>query len=153
MEIIEQIKEHIHDPRFRPPAPGEDIVRVEEELKIALPSQLRTLYAVCDGFRESKGNAPYLLPLLYDDGAGSLLKVTKFYWSEWKNHWPNLDFKPFIFFGLSGADEHWGMKYNGSNGIIAYNHHMEDEYEKLGTSIVEVYAGDQRKYEEIDEEG
>jgi cell wall assembly regulator SMI1 len=53
--------------RFFPPATEEQIVRVETELGMRLPDQLRRLYFDCDGFREDRGNAKYLLSLSDED--------------------------------------------------------------------------------------
>ena len=49
--------------RFSPAATETQIASVEAELGVRLPEQLRRLYLECDGFREDRGNAKYLLSL------------------------------------------------------------------------------------------
>ena len=43
--------------RFSPPATETAIADAESQLGIQLPTQLRILNLICDGFREDKGNA------------------------------------------------------------------------------------------------
>jgi hypothetical protein len=131
--------------RFSPPATEDQIVAVERELGVRLPNQLRRLYFECDGFREDRGNAKYLLSLTDDDFIGSLLKMTRFWWDA-----PplNLDFRPYIFFGSSSGDESWGIDCRDGSTIIAYHHDMEHEYEVAGRDILDVWRVDYAKYGE-----
>ncbi len=61
---------------------------------------------------------------------------------------PNL--QPFVFFGFSGGDEAWGINTQGPNQIIAYHHHMEGEYDVIGSDIVEVYQEDYVAYDGVE---
>ncbi len=92
-----------------------------------------------DGFRESIGNSSYLLPL------DELVGVTTSLWMEWEGFRPEFDIKPFVFFGLSSADEAWGINWKRPGEIIAFHHHMEGEYELVGSTILEVYKADFEK--------
>lgn len=121
------------------------MVSAEANLGIRLPDTLRQLYFVCDGFREDRGNAKYLFSLTDQDVVGSLVSVTRYLWSEIAK--PNL--RAFVFFGSSSGDEYWGINLLRPNEIISYHHHMEDEYEVVGTDIIEVYRKDYARYDEI----
>jgi hypothetical protein len=129
--------------KFWPPANSETIAAAEAALRLTLPGPLRALYHECNGLREDKGNAKYLLSLLEEDHVGSLVTITKSFWSEFKV--PNL--KPFVFFGVSGGDEAWGINVQEPEQIIAYHHHMENEYQVVGTNIVDVWMADYLRYE------
>jgi hypothetical protein len=135
--------------RFSPPAPEAAIVSVESELGTRLPEQLRCLYLECDGFREDTGNAKYLLSLKDEDFIGSLLNTTRFMWSEFERP----DLKPFIFFGFSSGDEAWGISTGGQSQIIAYHHHMEQEFQVVGSDIIEVFKADYARNGELTTKG
>lgn len=122
---------------------------VEEQLGARLPEQLRCLYFECDGFREDKGNAKYLISLRDEDFIGSLLSTTQFMRAEFKRS----DLKPFVFFGSSSGGEAWGISTAVPNHIIAYHHHMGDEYEVVGSNIIAVFQADYAKYEELKKNG
>jgi len=49
--------------RFAPPATEEQIEGVQSILGVPFPEQLWALYRECNGFREDRGNAKYLLSL------------------------------------------------------------------------------------------
>jgi hypothetical protein len=132
--------------RFGAPATDAEIAAIEAALGVQFPEQLRTLYLECDGFRENKGNAKYLLSLTDEDSIGSLKTLTQFCWSEFKETWPELDLSPFVFFGSSAGDELWGIRWRGADEIIAFSHHMEGAYETRGTNIVDVYKADYEIY-------
>jgi hypothetical protein len=118
---------------------------VERQLAVTLPDQLRQLYLECDGFREDRGNAKYLLSLVDEDHIGSLLGMTRFWWNEWKGRLPRLD--EYVFFGSSSGDESWGINTQRPDEIIAYHHQMEDNYEIVGRRIIDVYREDYAKYD------
>ena len=105
------------------------------------------MYLECDGFRESQGNAKYLLSLSDDDGVGSLLSSTRFWWFEWsKISGLNIDFTPFVFFGMSGSDEHWAMQLKKPHDIIVYHHHMGTDYTVVDGDLFQLYRSDQANY-------
>lgn len=133
------IKEQFPDWRFSAPSSAAAIESAEAELAIRLPEDLKVLYMQADGFRESIGNSSYLLPL------DELVGVTTSLWMEWQGLRPGFDIKPFVFFGLSSADEAWGINWTRPGEIIAFHHHMEGEYELLGSTILEVYKADFEK--------
>ncbi len=85
--------------RFSPPATETAIVEAERQLGVTLPSQLRELYLICDGFREDKSNAKYLFSLADEDYIGSLVSITKHMWTEWNEP----DLRAFLFFGSSSG--------------------------------------------------
>ncbi|MFC5740812.1 SMI1/KNR4 family protein [Dyella tabacisoli] len=114
---------------FGAAATGEDIAAVETALGVRLPEQLRALYLECDGFREDRGNAKYLLSLTDEDHIGSLKSLTMFCWTEFKGTWPDLDLSPYVFFGSSSADELWGIRCDGTDEVIAFHHNMEPKCE------------------------
>ena len=109
---------------------------------------LKKLYLSFDGFREGIRNSAYLIPLKYNEGAGSLVETNKFYWGEYMEYYPKLNFKNYLFFGNSSKDESWAINLNNETEIIAYHHHMEDEYEIVGNDIFEVYINDQNSFHE-----
>jgi len=112
--------------RFAPPATEAQIAAVEAELGVRLPDQLRRLYLECDGFREDCGNAKYLLSLTDEDTIGSLVSATRFWWNDRREQHPELDFRPYVFFGYSGGDYVWGINWQRPGEIIAC-HPMETE--------------------------
>lgn len=95
---------------------------------------------ICDGFREDLGNSAYLFPV------ESLLTNTRFMWVEFVVP----DLRPFLFFGLSSGDDWWGINWQRFGEIIAYHHNMEDQYEVVGSDIIEVYRADYARYEELE---
>jgi hypothetical protein len=109
--------------RFSPPATEQRIAEVESALGVKLPEELREFYLECDGFREDRGNAKYLLSLIEEDYIGSLVTITKFLWQEFTV--PNL--RHFVFFGSSSGDECWGIRWRSPHEVIAYHHHMGDD--------------------------
>jgi hypothetical protein len=135
-------RELFPDGRFSPPASDEQIARVEAELGLRLPDQLRRLYLECDGFREDRGNAKYLLSLLEEDHIGSVVTVTRCMWTEFERP----DLRSFIFFGCASGGEIWGISPDRPDQVIAYHHHMEDEYEIVGSEIADVWRDDYAKY-------
>jgi hypothetical protein len=128
--------------RFSPPATDEQIARAEAELGLRLPDQLRRLYLHCDGFREDRGNAKYLLSLSDEDGIGSLVTLTRTMWTEFETP----DLRPFVFFGCASGGETWGISLQRPDQIIAYHHHMENRPEIVGSDIVNVWRDDNAKY-------
>ena len=137
------LREVFPNGRFSPPATEAQISAAETELAVRLPDQLRRLYFICDGFREDRGNAKYLFSLIEHDFIGSLVSITKFMWTEFKTP----DLRPFVFFGSSSGDDCWGINLHRRNDIIAYHHNMENQYEIVGTDIIEVYRADYARYE------
>ena len=138
-----KLNEFFTEGRFSPPASEEQIAEVEKILSVKLPIQLRELLLESNGFRENLGNSKYLLSLIDEDFIGSIVSTTKFMWSEVTM----VNLKPFIFFGYSSGDEAWGIRINEPHDIIAYHHHMEDEYEELGSSILDIYKSDYQLYD------
>jgi hypothetical protein len=138
---MNQLRAIFPDGRFQAPATESEIRSAEEALKLSIPKQLRDLYLCCNGFREDKGNALYLFPLNETDFGDSIISMTRFMWAEFKVP----DLKPFLFFGMSSGDEWWGIDYRNVNRIIAYHHHMEDEFEELGPNILDIYRNDYLK--------
>jgi len=136
------------DGRFAPPATEQEIRVAEDALGIRLPEPLRRLYPECNGFRESRGNAKYLFSLTNEDFIGSLVSVTRSYWLEFRPPaFPDL--RGFVLFGSSCGDETWGIALDRPHDIIAYHHHMEDNYETVGIDILEVYRADYARYDQV----
>ncbi len=134
--------------RFSAPATPADIAQVERELGVTLPDQLRALYLESDGFREPRGNAKYLLSLLEEDSVGSLLSTTRFWWNEGPNVADGAPrFSGHVFFGMSSADEFWGIGLDPPFEVICYQHSMGDNYETLGRDIIAAYKADFEKYD------
>ena len=131
--------------RFSSPASEAAIASAAATLGVRLPDPLRRLYLQCDGFREDRGNAKYLLSLTDEDHIGSLVSITRFMWTEFAVP----DLKPFVFFCSSSSDEFWGINWQQPSQIIAYHHHMEEEYEIVGSDIVELWQADYARYEEL----
>ncbi|MGL4234879.1 SMI1/KNR4 family protein [Tabrizicola sp.] len=137
------------DGRFSRPATAQEIDGAERTIGAKLPEQLRRLYLECDGFREPRGNAEYLLSLSEVDTTGSLTRTNAF----WHHEFPRIttycpDFRGFIFFGMSSGDESWAIDQDGLN-VIAYHHSMGDEYEVVGHDITQVYLHDFELYDAV----
>lgn len=132
--------------RFFPPATEEMIAKVESALDVTLPKQLREFYLQCDGFREDRGNAKYLLSLLEEDYIGSLIATTRFFWQELAVP----DLRRFVFFGSSSGDECWGITWQEPHEVVAYHHHMGEEYEIVGPDILQIWKADYALYDEVD---
>lgn len=124
--------------RFSPPATPEAIAAAEMQLAVQFPPKLRDLYLECDGFREPKGNAKYLLPL------AELVTDTRFLWDDLPASIPDVrfpDFKPFVFFGSDGIGGSWGVQHASPYEVIYWHHDLLDEgpvYESRGDDIVDV---------------
>jgi hypothetical protein len=43
----------------------------------------------------------------------------------------------------------WGINWKGPEQIIAFHHHMEGEFEVVGSNIVEIYKADCKRYGEV----
>ncbi len=150
-KIVDEIKKKFPKGRFNKPSNEETLERVEKMLGIKFPGILRDLYLSFDGFRENKGNAAYLLPLEKDNGAGTIISTNKLIWDDWKQYYPNFDLSKFLFFGMSGGDEFWGINLENNNEIVVYHHTMQDQYELIGNSILKIYLDDQVLYDEIED--
>lgn len=142
------LRELFPDGRFAPPATEAEIAAAEAMLGARFPEQLRRLYFECDGFRESRGNAKYLLSLANADFIGSLVSVTQNFWQEFR---PPVfpDLRRFVLFGSSSAGEIWGINLDQPSQIVAYHHHMENSYEIVGADILDVYRTDYARYDEM----
>ncbi len=138
------LKQSFPQARFSTPATADAISATELALGLRIPDQLRAFYLECDGFREDKGNAKYLFSLNEDDFIGSVVKITTFLWTEIAS--PNL--KAFIFFGSSSGGEFWGINTQQPTEIIAYHHSMGDEYERVGSNILDIWLADHALYDE-----
>lgn len=147
--MVEEIKSYFKNGKFNPPAINQDIVEVEDELGIKFPVVLRELYLAFNGFREEIGGAAYLLPLKSDKDGSSVLEMNKFFKEEYKQYYPSLDFSNYLFYGSSCRDEFWAINLSNKYEVIAYHHHMEDEYEIVGSNIFEVYIKDQENFVEV----
>ena len=102
---MDEIHEHFSTSHFIPPATSDQVVAVETQLGVRLPDVLRRMYLRYDGFRESLGNAQYLLPLAEtSECSNSLIRINTLFWNEWDL----LDLTLFLFFGLSTGDCCWG---------------------------------------------
>ncbi len=130
---------------FGAPATESDLANVELILNVTIPEQLRALYLECDGFREDRGNAKYLLSLTNEDYIGSLVSTTTFFWTEFTRP----DLTAFIFFGSSSGDEAWGIDWRNGDRVIAYHHRMEQEYEERETNIIDLYRADYARYDDL----
>jgi hypothetical protein len=148
LENVTSPRQLFPNAKFWPPASEALIASVEKELGVRLPDQLRRLYLDCDGFREGRGNTKYLVSLTDDDGSGSLVSATRFWWNEWPEYQPTLDLRPFLFFGMNTGGN-WGINWRTGDAVIAYDHRMLDEYEVAGTDILEVWRRDYALYDEI----
>ena len=135
--------------RYRPPATEQQLRAVEAELRVAIPSPLRELYLAFDGLREPIGNSAYLLPLTECDGASSLLDSTRFFWTEWKQFFPDLDLTPFLFFGLTGGDDNLGIALAPPHEIIVYHHSMGGDFQRAGADLLQVYRQDHERMLEL----
>lgn len=139
------LKELFPRARFSPPAKEASLSAAEEALGLRLPAVLRRLYLECDGFREDKGNAKYLLSLLDDDVIGSVVRITRHFRDQSRP-----DLMRFVFFGASSGDEWWAIHVERPTEIIVYAPGMGDEYEVAGTDLVEVWKEDYALYEEVE---
>ena len=133
--------------RYSPPATERLIAEAQMALGVTVPEQLRNFYLQCDGFREDRGNAKYLLSLLDEDTIGSLVTITSCFWDEVQIP----DLTAFVFFGCSSGGEFWGINFQNPLEIIAYHHHMEDQFEVVGSSIQDVWKSDYALYDEVDQ--
>ncbi len=132
--------------RLSPPATPQEIAQAEATLGVKLPEPLREFYLECNGFREELGNAAYLFALFDEDSSGSLVTMTRLYWVEYSKP----SFKSFIFFGGTSGGACWGINQHDPSEIIAYHHHMETQYEVVGSKIIDVWKADYASYDEID---
>ena len=80
-----------------------------------------------------------------EDFIGSVVQISKFLWTEVTS--PNL--KSFVFFGSSSGGEFWGINTLQPTEIIAYHHGMGDEYERVGSNILDVWLADYALYDEV----
>jgi hypothetical protein len=144
MGLVEETGRCFPKARFRPAATEQEIARAEAEFGVRLPPVLREMYLAFDGFREDLGNAAYLLPLTESDGAGSMVSTNQFLWREFGARFPRIGLDRFLFFGMSGGDEYLGIRISDWAEIVAYHHHMEDEYEVVGSDILQVYMNDRQ---------
>lgn len=133
-----------------PPASEELLREAEAALGITLPNQLRALYLEADGFREPKGNTKYLFSLLEEDGAGSLVGMTRFWWDDWPevSGQSSERLREFVFFGMASGNENWGISLSDPEKIIAFHHHY-DEPEFVGTNIMDVYRDNFARYDQL----
>ena len=114
------------------------------ELGVALPPQLRALYAEANSFREPKGNAQYLFPLSQGEDGTTLMEMTRFWWNEW----PKM--RSFIFLGSSSCDYNWAIRHQEPHDVIAYHHNMGDEFETAGQDLIEVFKSDFAEYDALE---
>lgn len=145
------VKATIPNARTSEPATMNEIREAETLLGVNFPEPLRDLYLECDGFREPKGNAKYLLSLTEEDFIGSLVNTARWLWSD-EEYWRSTAVNPaeFIFFGYSSADEIWGIRFEAPHKVIQYHRSQGDEVTNLDEDILGVYRSDFQKYEDLD---
>ncbi len=131
---------------FGAPATEPQVATVEAVLGVHLPEQLRQLYFECDGMQEDRGGASYLHTLSSGPAGGSLLASTQFLWKH-QFEWP--DMRSFVFFGRSSGDDNWGINWRKHGEIIAFHHHMQDEFEVVASDILDLFQSDYTKYEKL----
>ncbi|MES1157341.1 MAG: SMI1/KNR4 family protein [Alphaproteobacteria bacterium] len=143
--------------RFFPAATPEAIAKAEVDLGVSLPTPLKQLYLECDGFREPLGNACFLFPLT------EMVRNTRFLWTDLAASLEGVsvpDFRPFLIFGSSTADQWWGIRSTPPHDIIAWHHNMlGDEdlsstggYEIAGSDIINVMKSDFALYDRIEQD-
>lgn len=143
------LKATIPDAIMGNPAQPDEIEKAESVLGIRFPDALREVYLECDGFREPKGNAKYLLSLANEDFIGSLIETTRSFWAD-REYWRQTEIDPtdFIFFGYSSADGVWGIRIDAPHDVIEYHHNQEDEVARLGQDVLKVFQNDFQKYDD-----
>lgn len=140
---ISRIEEIVPGALVRAPATEDTIAMAEDTLGVRLPDELRELYGQTGGFREPVGNSSYLLPLLDDEGCGSLVSQTLFFWNEWPEICQqDVGLGDFIFFGQSGGDEIWAIRKVMPHDIIAYHHSMGENFEAQGNGVLGLFERD-----------
>jgi SMI1 / KNR4 family (SUKH-1) len=145
--------------RFNPPATELDIRDAETALGVGLPDALARLYRQANGFREPLGNTPYLFPLSRGnlETDATLVSSTHFWWREWraatgaKAYPGGVDFRDYVFFGSSSADESWAIRLDGHGSILVYHHHLGDAVDWRDADIPALFLRDQQDLIEIDQ--
>jgi hypothetical protein len=133
------IREVFPNARCSPPASAAAITEAGVALKLEIPDVLRQLYHECNGFREDRGNAEYLLPL------SDLVELSTMLWLEFDQP----DLKPFLFYGSTSGGKMWGVNWGRPGEIIAFHHNMEGRYEIAGADILSIWAQDYKRYEQF----
>jgi hypothetical protein len=131
------LRDAFPDGRFGEPASATDISAAEAELGVTLPNGLKELYLETNGFREPRGGAQYLSPLV------ELVSSTKFLWRDLPASIPGPfpDLRPFVFFGSDGIGGWWGIRIAKPHDIIYWHHHLLDggpDFEAQPGDIIDV---------------
>ena len=111
------------------------------------PRELRSLYLAFDGFR-GPTEARFLWPLLAKDGIvdfnGFLREGSEF---------PRSFVSSCLFFGDAGIGDMWGFKDDLPGQIIRWSTSWGDDFEIAGTSMLDVWMGEKKTYDELARKG
>ena len=124
----------------KPPATSHEITKAELDIGMPLPSILRELYRVCNGFGGPLGSW-YLAPL---NGEGiSLVKLT----NTMRDNPPE-EVSGFVSFGMNAADHSFAMQVMKSGVLrIVYCDPEAPKLIDLGQDLFQVYLDDEHQCE------
>ncbi len=142
--ILDQISAVMRVKQYFPPADPNAIEEVERELGVSFPTWLRQLYLAADGFVGPTG-VRYLYRLKERDG---ILGITQ----DLRRGWDQAEWlKRAIVFadnGLGGTlTVHWAVL---DEQLVEWCYGDEAEYQVLPTDIYNVWAREQRAYDEAE---
>jgi Uncharacterized conserved protein len=121
--------------RFSVACTPEDIARVESELGVSFPAQLRALYLESDGFvQKDSGGLSSLSYLVHE--TEKLWTLDKVLVGE---QLP--DFKPFVFFGSPTEGGWFGVRHTQPFDVVSWLPN-EPHFKALGANIIDVLKAD-----------
>jgi len=129
------------------PCSEADVSRAELFLGAPLPSELRSVYLVLDGFR-GFAEARFLWPLFAKDG---LVDFNRFLREG--AEFPRAFVTSCIFFGDAGVGDMWGVKYDLPGRVIRWSASWGEDFDIAGSSPLEVWLSQKKIYDEIEKRG
>jgi hypothetical protein len=131
---------------FGPPCAEADIQRAEAALGEPLPPALRELYLAFDGFRGST-DASFLWPLFAEEG---LVAMNQFFRGD--ALFPQELVLRCLFFGDNGCGPQWGFKSDLPGQVIRWSAAWGEEFEVVGTNLLDVWRVEKQSYDSIGSE-
>jgi hypothetical protein len=142
-----EVRHHFADYPFGEPCKLAEIARAESLLGQPIPTVLRDLYINFDGFLGPTG-ASFLWPLFEKKpGRGALVEMNRFLRDD--DIFPKALTSKCLFYGDAGVGSQWGVKADLAGKIVLWDAEWGEDFEIVGTDILEVWLEEKRKYDEL----
>ena len=139
------VRRHFAGYPFGEPCTEDQLARAESLLRQPIPPVLRRLYLDFNGFL-GPTNASFFWPLC-DPKPGdiALVEMNRFFRDE--TVFPQELTSKCLFYGDAGIGGQWGLKNDLPGKIILWNAEWGEDYEVVGTDLLQVWVAQKQEYD------